>query len=31
MKVPADFKTFKFNKSLECLAMPPKGSPWPAH
>jgi hypothetical protein len=26
LKVPADFKTFKFNKSLECLAMPPKGS-----
>jgi hypothetical protein len=25
--VPGDFKTFKFNKSLECLAMPPKGSP----
>jgi hypothetical protein len=27
IKVPDDFKTFKFNKSLECLAMPPKGSP----
>jgi hypothetical protein len=25
--VPADFKTFKFNKSLECLAAPPKGAP----
>jgi hypothetical protein len=25
--VPADFKTFKYNKSLECLAAPPKGSP----
>jgi len=25
--VPADFKTFKFNKSLECLASPPKGAP----
>ena len=25
--VPADFKTFKYNKSLECLAMPPQGSP----
>jgi hypothetical protein len=24
--VPADFKTFKFNKSLECLAAPPKGA-----
>ena len=24
--VPADFKTFKFNKSLECLASAPKGS-----
>ncbi len=28
MPVPADFKTFKNNKSLECLAAPPKG---PAH
>jgi hypothetical protein len=27
LSVPDDFKTFKFNKSLECLAMPPKGSP----
>ena len=25
--MPADFKTFKFNKSLECLAAPPKGAP----
>lgn len=25
--VPADFKTLKFNKSLECLAVVPKGSP----
>lgn len=25
--VPPDFKTFTFNKSLECLAAPPKGSP----
>lgn len=25
--VPSDFKTFKFNKSLECLASPPDGSP----
>lgn len=25
--VPADFKTFTFNKSLECLAAGPKGSP----
>jgi hypothetical protein len=25
--VPDDFKTFKFNKSLECLAAPPKGAP----
>jgi hypothetical protein len=24
--VPAGFKTFKFNKSLECIAAPPKGS-----
>jgi hypothetical protein len=27
IEVPADFKTFKFNKSLECLAVPPRGSP----
>ena len=27
IEVPADFKTFKFNKSLECLAVPPPGSP----
>ncbi len=27
IKVPDDFKTFTYNKSLECLAMPPKGSP----
>lgn len=25
--VPADFKTFTYNKSLECLAVPPQGSP----
>ena len=25
--VPPDFKTFSINKSLECLAVPPKGSP----
>lgn len=25
--VPPDFKTFSYNKSLECLASPPKGSP----
>jgi hypothetical protein len=25
--VPADFKTFKFNKSLECPAVPPKSAP----
>lgn len=25
--VPPDFKTFTYNKSLECLASPPKGSP----
>jgi hypothetical protein len=25
--VPGDFKTFTYNKSLECLAAPPKGSP----
>jgi hypothetical protein len=27
IQVPADFKTFKFNKSLECLAAPPKEAP----
>jgi hypothetical protein len=27
IKVPSDFKTFKYNKSLECLAAPPRGSP----
>lgn len=27
VKVPADFKTFANNKSLECLASPPKGAP----
>jgi hypothetical protein len=27
IKVPPDFKTFKYNKSLECLAAPPQGSP----
>jgi hypothetical protein len=27
IKVPADFKTFKYNKSLECLTAPPKGAP----
>ena len=25
--VPDDFKTFAYNKSLECLAVPPKGAP----
>src|SRR5579885_3521777 len=25
--VPGDFKTFTYNKSLECLASPPRGSP----
>lgn len=25
--VPPDFKSFTYNKSLECLASPPKGSP----
>jgi hypothetical protein len=25
--VPPDFKTFAYNKSLECLAAPPKGAP----
>ncbi|MGH6664331.1 MAG: esterase-like activity of phytase family protein [Pseudolabrys sp.] len=27
IKVPDDFRTFTFNKSLECVAVPPKGSP----
>lgn len=27
VKVPADFKSFTRNKSLECLASPPKGAP----
>jgi Uncharacterized protein conserved in bacteria len=27
IKVPDDFKTFTYNKSLECLTAPPKGSP----
>jgi hypothetical protein len=27
IKVPDDFKTFTYNKSLECLAVPPKGMP----
>jgi hypothetical protein len=27
IKVPDDFKTFSFNKSLECLTVPPKGAP----
>jgi len=27
VRVPSDFKTFKYNKSLECLAVPPAGSP----
>jgi len=26
IKVPSDFKTFTFNKSIECLAAPPKSS-----
>jgi hypothetical protein len=26
--VPADFKTFTRNKSLECLTIPPKGAPY---
>ena len=26
--VPDDFKTFTFNKSLECLAVPPPGAPY---
>ena len=28
IKVPDDFKTFKYNKSLECLTVPPRGSPF---
>ena len=27
IKVPDDFRTFSYNKSLECLAVPPTGSP----
>lgn len=27
IKVPSEFKTFKYNKSLECLAAPPAGGP----
>jgi len=27
IEVPPDFKTFTYNKSLECLAAPPRGSP----
>jgi hypothetical protein len=27
IKVPPDFKTFKYNRSLECLVAPPRGSP----
>jgi hypothetical protein len=27
IKVPPEFKTFKYNKSLECLTAPPRGSP----
>jgi hypothetical protein len=27
IKVPGDFKTFRYNKSLECLAAPPQGGP----
>ena len=27
IKVPSDFKTFRYNKSLECLVAPPQGSP----
>lgn len=27
INVPPDFKTFAYNKSLECLAAPPQGSP----
>ncbi len=28
IKVPEDFKTFAYNKSLECLAVPPTGAPF---
>ncbi len=28
INVPPDFKTFTYNKSLECLAAPPEGSPF---
>jgi hypothetical protein len=28
IKVPDDFKSFTFNKSLECLAVPPPGAPF---
>jgi hypothetical protein len=31
VSVPPDFKTFTRNKSLECLASPPKGSPLAGH
>ncbi len=27
IKVPDDFRTFSYNRSLECLAVPPTGSP----
>ena len=27
IKVPDDFKTFTYNKSLECLTVPPQGAP----
>jgi hypothetical protein len=27
IRLPPDFKSFTFNKSLECLAAPPKGAP----
>jgi hypothetical protein len=27
ISVPPDFKTFTYNKSLECMAAPPKGAP----
>jgi hypothetical protein len=29
--VPPDFKSFTYNKSLECLAAPPNGSPLAGH
>jgi hypothetical protein len=29
--VPPDFKTFSYNKSLECLTAPPKGAPLAGH